>query len=90
MPCDSQYNCVKVGNPDYGVSSFDNLLVSDLNNMFIITTEGWSTLMYYIRHATGSYAYDLYFYFVVVIGAFFIVNLLVAIQYNYLTASFNE
>ena len=46
--------------------------------------------MYEVRHATGSYLYDSFFYFTVIIGSFFILNLMVAVQYSYLSQSFQE
>ena len=42
--------------------------------------------MYKIRSATGSVAYDIFFILVVIIGAFFILNLMVAVQFSYLNA----
>jgi len=75
-----------VGNPDFEVTSFDNILKSVLNIFIIITLEGWTDVMYKIRSATGSVAYDIFFILVVVIGAFFILNLMVAVQFSYLNA----
>jgi hypothetical protein len=46
--------------------------------------------MYYIRRATGVYYYDIYFILVVLIGVFFILNLMVAVQFSYFNASFIE
>jgi hypothetical protein len=84
--CDNSTNlcspgqvCVNYKNPDFGVSSFDNFLKAVLSVFIIITMEGWTTLMYYIRRATGTYAYDIYFYLTVIIGTFFILNLMVAV-----------
>lgn len=75
-----------MGNPDFEVTSFDNILKSVLNIFIIITLEGWTDVMYKIRSATGSVAYDIFFILVVVIGAFFILNLMVAVQFSYLNA----
>jgi hypothetical protein len=61
------------------VTSFDNILKSVLNVFIVITLEGWTAIMYKIRHSTGTYAYDSFFMFTVIIGSFFIVNLMVAV-----------
>lgn len=84
FPCPAEYDCVYWGNPDWGVTSFDTILNSILNIFFFITTEGWTGEMYKIRHATGTYAYDALFHFTVIIGAYFILNLMIAVQYSYL------
>lgn len=39
--------------------------------------------MFFIRDSSGNYFYDFFFVIVVLVGAFFIVNLVVAIQFNY-------
>ena len=72
------------------MSSFDNILKSDLNIFIIITLEGWTDLMYKVRRSTNTYAYDIFFVLVVIFGAFFIINLLVAVQFSYLSQSFKE
>ena len=46
--------------------------------------------MYMIRSVTGSYAYDVYFVLTVVLGTFFVLNLMVAVQFTYLLASLEE
>lgn len=68
-----------MGNPDFGVSNFDDVLSSILNIFIIITLEGWTTLMYYIRNATGTVGYDIFFVLVVIFGSFFLINLMVAV-----------
>ena len=88
--CDQGQACIYWGNPVFGTLSFDNILVSVLNVFEIITLEGWTYVMYEVRHATGSYLYDSFFYFTVIIGSFFILNLMVAVQYSYLSQSFQE
>lgn len=35
--------------------------------------------MYYVRHATRTIAYDIFFVLVVIFGAFFLINLMVAV-----------
>lgn len=79
MYCPENYICRYYGNPDFDIVSFDNILKSTLNIFIIITLEGWTDIMYYIRHATNTYAYDIFFILIVIIGCFFILNLMVAV-----------
>ena len=90
LSCASRYECVKKQNPNYGMSSFDNILKSVLNIFVIITLEGWTDLMYMVRRATGTVAYDCFFLLVVIIGAFFILNLMIAVQFSYISQSFKD
>lgn len=78
-PCPAGQMCVQWGNPMFGTLTFDNVLTSLVNILTVITLEGWTYEMYIIRHATGSYVYDLFFHFIIFIGTFFILNLLVAV-----------
>jgi hypothetical protein len=45
LPC-VEGTCIYWGNPDYGVTSFDNILKSVLNVFIVITLEGWTATMY--------------------------------------------
>jgi len=78
LPC-VEGNCVYWGNPDYGVTSFDNILKSVLNVFIVITLEGWTATMYKVRHSTGTLAYDAFFLIAVILGSFFILSLMVAV-----------
>lgn len=82
--------CKKVGNPLQGTFSFDNILYSILNIFQIITLEGWTNMMYIVRKATGSTAYDFMFVLIVLFGAFFVLNLMIAVQFTYLGEAFDE
>lgn len=84
------WTCQKIGNPDYEVTSFDNILKSGLNIFIIITLEGWSDTMYKIRSATGTVAYDIVFILIIFLGCFFILNLMVAVQFSYLNQQFED
>merc|ERR1712232_1548730 len=44
-----------------------------------ITLEGWVNIMYDVRQAAGGVAYDLYFIALVLFGALFMMNLVVAV-----------
>ena len=66
------------------------MLKACLNVFIIITLEGWTDRMYFIRRATGVYYYDIYFILVVLIGVFFILNLMVAVQFSFFSSTFVE
>lgn len=68
------------------MTAFDNILKSVLNIFIVITLEGWTDTMYKIRSATGTVGYDIVFVLMVVFGSFFIVNLMVAVQFSYFNA----
>ena len=62
----------------------DNVLYASYMVFQIITLEGWSTQMYTVRHAfNGSPIFDLFFVSVVLTGAFFVLNLMTAVQFSY-------
>ena len=71
--------CGWQGAPEWDTDSFDNIFKSCLSVFVIITLEGWTDRMYLIRRATGVYYYDIYFLLIVIIGVFFILNLMVAV-----------
>lgn len=50
-----------------------------LRTFELITLEGWTSFMYQCRDYFHSYYYDVYFYIVVLMGAFVILNLMVAV-----------
>ncbi len=89
LPCESG-SCIYWGNPDFGVTSFDNILKSVLNVFVVITLEGWTATMYKVRHSTGTLAYDAFFMIAVILGSFFILSLMVAVQSSYVSQSFQE
>ena len=47
--------------------------------------------MYQVRNANGgSKSYDVFFFLSVIFGTFFVLNLMIAVQFNYLNQSFEE
>jgi hypothetical protein len=77
--CPEGYFCGKQNeNPDFGVTNFDNMLFGLLVVFQCITLEGWSDVMIYYQQAYVSVAYIL-FLPMVFIGAFFLINLLLAV-----------
>ena len=85
------YSCLVRGNPDVGLVNWDNIFVAVLTQFEMITMEGWSEVMYKVRNANGgSQMMDFYCIMTVVFGAFFVLNLMIAVQYNYLDEAMNE
>ena len=47
--------------------------------------------MYQVRNASGGAKLnDLFFYLSVILGAFFVLNLMIAVQFNFLNEAFEE
>jgi hypothetical protein len=82
-------SCQYQGNPVFGTFAFDNLLLSLMNMFIVITLEGWTGMMYTIRLSEGTRAYDFFFLGCVLLGAFVILNLLIAVQANFLDKAFD-
>ncbi|KAK3256176.1 hypothetical protein CYMTET_34675, partial [Cymbomonas tetramitiformis] len=76
--CPEQYRCTQVENPNYGISNFDNLAWAFLTIFQCITLEQWVDIMYWTQDATTGWA-CLYFIVVIFIGAFFLLNLVLAV-----------
>ena len=64
--------------------------MSILNIFQIITLEGWTDMMYIVRDAEQTYWYDSFFILCVLFGAFFVLNLMIAVQFTYLKEAFDE
>jgi hypothetical protein len=88
--CPDGYFCTDVGNPDFNLSNFDNMAFAMLKTFELITLENWSSFMYQCRDYYNSYYYDLYCYCVVLMGAFVILNLMVAVQSDNLSQCLDE
>ena len=56
----------------------------------MITLENWSTMMYLVRNSTGSRLYDVFFLIIVIFGSFIVLNLMIAVQVQNLSESFNQ
>lgn len=88
--CPSGYLCGKTNeNPNYGASNFDNVCYGFLAVFQTTTLEGWSDLQRYIQQA---YNYNVWVYFVslVFLGAFFFLNLTLAVINSEFTKANNE
>lgn len=82
-PCQEAYACLKRVNPGDGQVHFDNVIVSSLLIFEMFTLDGWVDTMHLVRRAHGSIYYDPLFVGIVYIGAFFIINLITAVMFNY-------
>ena len=84
MACPEGYFCGKQDvNPNYEVTNFDNIFWALLVIFQCITLEGWSDIQKMYQMA---YTYYAFFFFVpmVFIGAFFLLNLMLAvIHFNF-------
>ena len=47
-------------------------------------------MMYLVREAEDGYAYDMLFVLIVLLGAYFVMNLMIAVQFTYLSSAFDE
>ena len=89
--CPATHKCVERDNPGVGLQHWDNIGMAILTQFELITLEGWSDVMYKTRNAHGgSPAYDLFFYLSVTFGSFFVLNLMIAVQFNFLDEAFSE
>ncbi|XP_058023864.1 voltage-dependent P/Q-type calcium channel subunit alpha-1A-like [Ahaetulla prasina] len=65
--------------PNYGITQFDNILFAVLTVFQCITMEGWTNLLYYSNDASGSAWNWLYFIPLIIIGSFFMLNLVLGV-----------
>ncbi|XP_071569183.1 ca[2+]-channel protein alpha[[1]] subunit D isoform X5 [Temnothorax nylanderi] len=91
VPCGpGGYQCSRVG-PDYecskrywegpnnGITNFDNFGLAMLTVFQCITLEGWTEVLYNIEDAMGSSWQWIYFISMVILGAFFVMNLILGV-----------
>ncbi|KAM8715266.1 hypothetical protein ACLKA7_002335 [Drosophila subpalustris] len=85
-PCGVGYTCPEgmkcygdwVG-PNFGITNFDNFGLAMLTVFQCITLEGWTDVLYYIQDAMGSEWQWMYFISMVILGAFFVMNLILGV-----------
>ncbi|XP_076455033.1 voltage-dependent calcium channel type A subunit alpha-1-like [Babylonia areolata] len=65
--------------PNYGITSFDNIGFAMLTVFQCITMEGWTTVLHYTNDALGSYFNVLYFIPLIILGSFFMLNLVLGV-----------
>jgi hypothetical protein len=74
-----EYHCgASLKNPNMDITSFDNFKDSAIMVWQVITLEGWTLVMYKIEQTSNSFT-NVYFIIIVLIGAFFLVNLTLAV-----------
>ena len=61
--------------PNHGITTFDDIIFSMMTVFQCITMEGWTDIMYFANDAVGSSMNWAYFTLLVIIGSFFMLNL---------------
>ncbi|CAL4062820.1 unnamed protein product, partial [Meganyctiphanes norvegica] len=65
--------------PNFGITNFDNFGLAMLTVFQCITMEGWTDMMYYIADSMGNSWQWMYFLSMIIIGAFFVMNLILGV-----------
>ena len=70
-----------INNPtiNYGITSLDNLFDAMITIFQVLTKEGWSEIMYMLDDTSGSFMTAPFLIFLVIIGSFFLLNLILAV-----------
>ncbi|KAJ7334442.1 Voltage-dependent L-type calcium channel subunit alpha-1D [Desmophyllum pertusum] len=80
--CPTDYHCDEywIG-PNNGISTFDNIALAMVTVFQCITMEGWTHIMYRTFDAMdqGGYLYACYYVSLIVIGSFFVLNLVLGV-----------
>eukprot|EP00794_Sanderia_malayensis_P016019 gene16019-17636_t len=80
--CPTGYTCQRyVKGLNSGITSFDNIFLSMLTVFQCVTMEGWTEVMYNTFYAIDEhgYIYSLYYVSLIVIGSFFMLNLVLGV-----------
>ncbi|KAL9928146.1 muscle calcium channel subunit alpha-1-like isoform 1-T2 [Glossina fuscipes fuscipes] len=85
-PCGAGFQCPEgficyddwVG-PNWGITNFDNFGLAMLTVFQCVTLEGWTDVLYDIQDAMGSSWQWIYFVSMVILGAFFVMNLILGV-----------
>ncbi|XP_074524114.1 voltage-dependent R-type calcium channel subunit alpha-1E [Halichoeres trimaculatus] len=78
--CPSKYTCSDTWiGPNDGITQFDNILFAVLTVFQCITMEGWTTVLYNTDDALGPNWNWLYFIPLIIIGSFFVLNLVLGV-----------
>ncbi|KAK2539862.1 Cacna1e [Columba guinea] len=75
----SGYECREWIGPNDGITQFDNILFAVLTVFQCITMEGWTTVLYNTNDALGATWNWLYFIPLIIIGSFFVLNLVLGV-----------
>ena len=63
----------------YGIVTFDNLLRALITIFQMITLEGWTDMIYNLSDASQAWMAILFFCLLVVVGSFFLLNVILAV-----------
>ncbi|XP_076066879.1 calcium voltage-gated channel subunit cacophony isoform X6 [Oratosquilla oratoria] len=79
--CDNKTSICLEGwdGPNFGITSFDNIGFAMLTVFQCITQEGWTAILYWTNDAMGSCFNFLYFVPLIVLGSFFMLNLVLGV-----------
>ncbi|KAM3876104.1 voltage-dependent R-type calcium channel subunit alpha-1E [Diretmus argenteus] len=78
--CPAKYACSDTWiGPNDGITQFDNILFALLTVFQCITMEGWTTVLYNTNDALGPTWNWLYFIPLIIIGSFFVLNLVLGV-----------
>uniref|UniRef100_A0A8D0G4J8 Voltage-dependent R-type calcium channel subunit alpha n=1 Tax=Sphenodon punctatus TaxID=8508 RepID=A0A8D0G4J8_SPHPU len=77
--CPPGYVCREWIGPNDGITQFDNILFAVLTVFQCITMEGWTTVLYNTNDALGATWNWLYFIPLIIIGSFFVLNLVLGV-----------
>nr|XP_014341084.1 PREDICTED: voltage-dependent R-type calcium channel subunit alpha-1E [Latimeria chalumnae] len=77
--CPDSYECREWIGPNDGITQFDNILFAVLTVFQCITMEGWTTVLYNTNDALGATWNWLYFIPLIIIGSFFVLNLVLGV-----------
>ncbi|XP_043941319.1 voltage-dependent R-type calcium channel subunit alpha-1E-like isoform X1 [Protopterus annectens] len=77
--CPPGYKCQDWIGPNDGITQFDNILFAVLTVFQCITMEGWTTVLYNANDALGATWNWLYFIPLIIIGSFFVLNLVLGV-----------
>ncbi|NXA54199.1 CAC1B protein, partial [Nothocercus julius] len=78
--CESGTTCREYWQgPNYGITNFDNFFFAMLTVFQCITMEGWTDILYNTNDAAGNTWNWLYFIPLIIIGSFFMLNLVLGV-----------
>lgn len=64
---------------NFGIATFDNMILGFVTVFQMVTLEGWSDIMYNLMDASVPYIAVIFCSLVVVIGSFFLLNVVLAV-----------
>ncbi|XP_067934639.1 muscle calcium channel subunit alpha-1-like isoform X2 [Watersipora subatra] len=77
--CDDGPEATAWVGPNYGITNFDHIGLAILTVFQCITMEGWTQILYYMNDALGGGWPWLYFVSLIIIGSFFVLNLVLGV-----------